>query len=78
MAWFDTWLVLNALCRMSGVNNAGLPGQLFFFQPLDGIKNLFDLPDHYRLIAQMPFGKPLSAPGEKDFKPIKERVKVFK
>jgi predicted oxidoreductase (fatty acid repression mutant protein) len=29
------------------------------------------------LIAQMPFGMPLSPPDEKNMKPLEERVKVF-
>jgi len=29
-------------------------------------------------IAQLPFGKPTVIPGEKEFKPLEERVKVFK
>ncbi|MGM0435773.1 MAG: nitroreductase family protein [Bacillota bacterium] len=71
MAEFNVWTALE---------EAGLGASLQHYNPLidDDIKALFDLPDHFRLIAQMPFGKPAGEPGNKDFKPISERVKVFK
>lgn len=42
------------------------------------VKNEWSIPKNWKLIAQMPFGKPTAAPGEKQFQPIDERVKVFK
>jgi hypothetical protein len=36
------------------------------------------LPESWKLIAQMPFGKPSAAAGEKKFNPVQERIKVFK
>jgi predicted oxidoreductase (fatty acid repression mutant protein) len=42
------------------------------------VKRSWHLPKEWELIAQMPFGMPLEAPGEKTFKPLEERVKVFK
>ncbi|MEI7027110.1 nitroreductase family protein [Paenibacillus sp. y28] len=38
----------------------------------------WSLPADWKLIAQMPFGKPTAAPGEKAFQPLEERLKVFK
>lgn len=38
----------------------------------------WNIPDTWKLIAQMPFGKPTSEPGDKDFQPINERVKIVK
>jgi hypothetical protein len=32
----------------------------------------------WSLLAQMPFGKPVADPGEKQFSPIEERVKVYR
>lgn len=44
----------------------------------DTVRKEWDVPQNWRLIAQMPFGKPTSEPGEKDFQPVAERVKVYK
>ncbi|HWO98242.1 MAG TPA: nitroreductase family protein [Bacillus sp. (in: firmicutes)] len=42
------------------------------------VKKEWNLPENWKLIAQMPFGKPTAAPGEKQFQPLEERIKVFK
>lgn len=42
------------------------------------VKETFDIPDSWELLAQMPFGLPTADPGAKDYLPIEERVKVFK
>lgn len=42
------------------------------------IKNEWSIPDNWKLIGQMPFGKPTAKPGEKQFQPLEERIRVFK
>lgn len=42
------------------------------------VKKEWSLPDNWKFIAQMPFGKPTSQPDEKQFQPLEERIKVFK
>lgn len=42
------------------------------------IKKEWDIPDNWKLIGQMPFGKPTAAPKEKQFQPLEGRIKVFK
>lgn len=42
------------------------------------VKKEWSIPANWKLIAQMPFGKPTAQPGEKEFRPLEERVKVFK
>lgn len=42
------------------------------------IKKEWSIPDNWKLIGQMPFGKPTAKPGEKQFQPLEERIKVFK
>ncbi|SMC19677.1 hypothetical protein SAMN02745134_00900 [Clostridium acidisoli DSM 12555] len=42
------------------------------------IKSEWNIPDNWKLIGQMPFGKPTAQPDEKQFNPLEERVKVFK
>jgi Predicted oxidoreductase related to nitroreductase len=41
------------------------------------VKKEWKIPDNWKLIAQMPFGKPTAAPDAKECLPIEERVKVF-
>lgn len=42
------------------------------------VKTAWDIPDSWKLIAQMPFGKPIAGPPEKTFQPLSERMKLFK
>ncbi len=42
------------------------------------VKAKWSLPESWKLIAQMPFGKPVSPAGEKQFQAIEERVFVYK
>ncbi len=58
----------------------GLGASLQHYNPLidEQVKQEWNIPESWELISQMPFGKPTEAPGEKDFKPLEERMKVFK
>ena len=64
----------------TALENEGFGASLQHYAPLieEEVKREWNLPQEWKLIAQMPFGKPLSAPGPKEFKPIEERFKVFK
>lgn len=42
------------------------------------VKKEWNIPDSWVMRAQMPFGKPIMEPGEKEFKPLEERIKIFK
>lgn len=44
----------------------------------DTVKDVWNVPDNWRLVAQMPFGKPIQEPGEIEYAPVDERVKVYK
>ncbi|WP_441895004.1 nitroreductase family protein [Paenibacillus sp. YAF4_2] len=58
----------------------GLGASLQHYNPLidEEVKQAWDIPSSWQLIAQMPFGTPTAEPGEKQFQPIDERVKIFK
>lgn len=43
-----------------------------------GVKKEWNVPDGWKLIAQMPFGKPTAEPDAKQYQPLENRVKVFK
>jgi len=42
------------------------------------VKKEWNIPDGWKMRAQMPFGKPTSQPGEKEFKPLEDRIIVYK
>jgi uncharacterized protein len=42
------------------------------------VKKEWNIPDAWEMRAQMPFGKPTLQPSEKDFKPLEDRIIVYK
>ena len=71
MHQFAVWIMLE---------DAGFGASLQHYNPLidDEVISTWKLPKNWKLIAQMPFGKPTNEPMEKTFKPIEERVLIFK
>jgi predicted oxidoreductase (fatty acid repression mutant protein) len=64
----------------TALENEGLGASLQHYNPLidEKVKAEWSIPETWQLVAQMPFGKPTAPPGEKEFKPIEERVKIYK
>ncbi|OCH87546.1 nitroreductase [Obba rivulosa] len=64
----------------TALEKEGLGATLQHYNPLITARVLseWNLPNSWQLIAQMPFGKPTAPAGEKTFKPIEERFKIFK
>ncbi|WP_028549711.1 nitroreductase family protein [Paenibacillus sp. UNC451MF] len=64
----------------TALESEGLGANLQHYNPLidDKVKATWKLPDTWKLLAQMPFGKPTAPAGDKEFKPLEERMKVFK
>ncbi|MBH1939520.1 nitroreductase family protein [Mobilitalea sibirica] len=64
----------------ASLEEEGLGASLQHYNPLidEQVKNEWNLPKHWKLLAQMPFGKPIAAPEDKDFLPLEDRVKVYK
>lgn len=71
MLQYVTWTALET---------EGLGASLQHYNPLidERVKQQWQLPASWKLIAQMPFGKPEALPGEKEFQPLDERIKIFK
>lgn len=42
------------------------------------VKKEFNIPESWKMLAQMPFGKIVKGAGEKEFNPIEDKVKVLK
>ncbi|WP_232698729.1 nitroreductase family protein [Brevibacillus daliensis] len=64
----------------TSLEEEGFGASLQHYNPLidDEVKKEWKLPESWKLIAQMPFGKPVQEPGEKQFQPLEERVYTFK
>ena len=63
----------------TSLEDSGLGASLQHYNPLidDKVRAEWKLPKSWKLLAQMPFGRPTAEPGEKEFAPMKERVKIF-
>jgi len=44
----------------------------------EAVQKIWDIPETWKLISQMPFGKPTAEPREKQYNSVEERMKVFK
>lgn len=42
------------------------------------VRKEWNIPGNWKLIGQMPFGKPTAEPDEKEYQPLEERIKIFK
>jgi len=64
----------------TSLENEGLGASLQHYNPLidDEVKKEWHIPNNWKLIAQMPFGKPTAPASEKEFMPLEDRVKIFK
>lgn len=64
----------------SGLRELGLGASLQHYNPVIDVrvKELFNIPQNYKLIAQMPFGNIVEEPDTKEKEDIGLRVKVFK
>ncbi len=70
MIQYAVWTLLSA---------EGLGASLQHYNPLidDEVKRAFNLPAKWKLYAQMPFGKPVQHPGDKDFQAVSDRFIVL-
>lgn len=70
MLQFSVWTMLA---------DEGLGASLQHYNPIidDEVKETFNIPDHYRLIAQMPFGAQTAEPDEKIVMPGSERMRIL-
>lgn len=58
----------------------GFGATLQHYNPVidEAVKLAWEIKNSWKLIAQMPFGKPVLHPDPKEFQPLTERIKVFK
>lgn len=77
--WSQQTSAMHQLAIWTMLEDAGFGASLQHYNPLidDRIRDRWDLPSSWQLIAQMPFGKPAAEPEDKSFKPLDKRVKIF-
>ena len=77
--WSEHTAAMHQFTVWVALAQEGLGASLQHYHPLidDAVRKEWHVPDSWRLTAQMPFGKPLSAPEEKEHMAMAERLKVF-
>ena len=64
----------------TALETEGLGASLQHYNPLidEKVRETWNIPQSWKLLGEMPFGKPTGAPGEKDFLPVEDRLRVAK
>ncbi len=78
-SWSDHSSGMIQFIVWAGLEAEGFGASLQHYGPVieDAARKKWAVPDEWRFISQMPFGVPVEEPGEKDFLPLEDRVKVF-
>ena len=78
--WAQQTSAMHQLAIWVMLEDVGFGASLQHYNPLidEEVRRAWNLPEHWHLIAEMPFGLPIGKPGEKEFQPLEERVRIFK
>jgi predicted oxidoreductase (fatty acid repression mutant protein) len=78
--WSQQTSAMHQLAIWTMLEDLGFGVNLQHYNPLidEKVAAEWNIPSTWKLIAEMPFGTPLQEPGDKEFKPLEERIKVFK
>lgn len=78
--WSQQTSAMHQLSVWTMLEDAGFGASLQHYNPVidEQVAATWKLPENWELMAQMPFGLPLEPPGKKEFKPLSDRVRVFK
>lgn len=78
--WSTQTSAMHQLAIWVMLEDAGLGASLQHYNPLinQEVLKKWNLPEQWLLIAQMPFGKPVEEPGQKNYQPLEDRIKVFR
>ncbi|MEY8190575.1 nitroreductase family protein [Peribacillus simplex] len=77
--WSDQSSAILQFVVWTSLEIEGFGASLQHYNPLidDEVRKTWDISRDWKLIAQMPFGKPTAEPDDKDFSPLEERVKYY-
>lgn len=78
--WANQASGMHQLVVWTALATEGLGATLQHYNPLidDEVKKEWNIPENWKLLAQMPFGNPTASAGEKEFQPLEDRVKFYK
>lgn len=78
--WSQQASGMHQLVVWAALESEGLGASLQHYNPLidEQVNKEWDIPSNWKLLAQMPFGNPTAQPGDKEIKPIEDRVKFYK
>ncbi len=78
--WAQHTSAMHQLAAWTALEEAGLGASLQHYGELvePAVKNEWNLPESWKLIAQMPVGKPAAQPGAKEFAPLEERIFIYR
>jgi len=78
--WSQQTSGMHQLAVWTMLEDLGLGASLQHYNPLidKEVRDTWNLPDTWLLIAEMPFGIPTAEPGLKEMKELTERIKVFR
>ncbi|MDE6451833.1 MAG: nitroreductase family protein [Odoribacter sp.] len=78
--WSQQTSAMHQLAVWTMLEAVGFGASLQHYNPLidKQVISEWKLPENWELISQMPFGLPLEPPQKKEFKPLDNRVKIFK
>lgn len=78
--WSQQTSAMHQLAVWTMLEDEGFGASLQHYNPLidEAVRNEWNIKPTWELIAQMPFGTPTGQPGEKEVKPLEERIIVFK
>ncbi|KAL2858038.1 Nitroreductase-like protein [Aspergillus pseudoustus] len=77
--WAEHSNAMHQYFLWTGLESLGFGANLQHYNPLIDapVAKQWDVPSEWRLLAQLVFGSPEGAPGEKAQKPTEERVKIY-
>lgn len=79
---YETWAMhgsgMQQFALWTAFSAEGIGASLQHYNPVidDAVKEVFSIPKHFRLVAQMPFGRILKEPDPKEKRPVEEKVLV--
>lgn len=77
--WSQQTSAMHQLALWCMLEDRGLGASLQHYNPLvdEAVRQEWNLPDTWELVAQMPFGYPLTMPTTKSHEPVTGRMRVF-
>lgn len=78
--WSEQASGMHQFVVWTGLEIEGFGASLQHYNELivNDVKKEWNIPDKWKLIGQMPFGKPVADPSAKEYQPLENRIRVFK